>query len=211
MNETQKDYPTSGEREAETEFHPPIDTTGEDPFAAIQEMQDNDPVAAAKRLEAQEAARAAALPAPKERTSVKDALITASLIAGGVGVAALGVGGLVSMEGGSSHGAELGTPDNTIESITLSPDAHLRLDPYVGDPKDDTANDVLDLPAQVTIDANHDIRVLTDPNSGTWYGIPIGEVSAVIPDANGINDKDSILWVNEQGVEKVNKTDLKTQ
>lgn len=130
-------------------------------------------------------------------------------VAGLVTIATVGVGGLVALEGGSSNGAERGTVDNSIESITLNPDANIRLDPYVGEGENN--NDVLQLEAKVTIDVNHDIRVLEGTSNGTWYGIPISEVATVAPSASSINDKDGILWVNEQGVEKIETTQLPTK
>lgn len=136
-------------------------------------------------------------------------LTTAGVTAGLVGIAAVGVTGIISSEGGTSNGVERGVVNNSIESLTLNPDANIRLDPYVS--TGDNNNNALHLGAKVTIDANHDIRVLTDTNNGTWYGIPIAEVKAVAPRAGSINDKDGILWVNEQGVEKVETTQLSTE
>jgi hypothetical protein len=179
----------------------------EDNFSVNDEWQAKDAAAAARRLDAQRLTQAQ----PESDESSLFGKRPGLAITGLVGVAALGVGGLVALEGGSPDGAERGTTDASIASITLNPDAHLRLDPYVGDPKNNTANDALQLGAKVTIDANRDIRVLNGTSNGTWYGIPIDEVKAVAPSASSINDKDGILWVNEQGVENVAKTDLSTQ
>lgn len=132
-------------------------------------------------------------------------LTTAAL----VGVAAVGFTGLTSLEGGNSNGSERGTVDTTIESITISPDATFRLDPKVGEGEEN--NNVLQLGARVTIDVNHDIRVLEDTNNGTWYGISTDEIAAVVPKVSSINDNDGILWINEQGVESVATTELPTE
>lgn len=127
------------------------------------------------------------------------------IVAGVVGMAAAGVAGFAAEMG--PRGPETrGDIDTTIESITLSPDATLRTDPNLGDVN--KATEVLHLDAQVVIDANHDIRVLTDTRNGTWYAIPLDEVQSVIPSANANQD---VLWVNEQGVVDVERTDLATQ
>ena len=107
------------------------------------------------------------------------------------------------MEGGNSNGAERGEIDTTIESITLNPDANFRFDPYAG--KEENDNSVLQLGAEITIDANHDIQVLENTNNGTWYGIPFEHVQNVVPDVSN-TDKDGLLWVNEQGVGTIDRS-----
>ena len=132
----------------------------------------------------------------------------------GLGIATLtgiGVGLLAHSEGGSDKGAERGTLDKTISSITLSPGAHLRFDPYVANPESEAPNDVLQLQDRISIDINSDARVLEGTSNGTWFAIPSSEVAAVIPDFDSKNDKDGILWVNEQGVESVQTTESETE
>lgn len=124
------------------------------------------------------------------------------------GVLALGVAGLASEQGGSNNGETRGTADNTIESVTLNPDANIRFDPYVGEGEDN--NEVLHLGAQITIDINHDARVLDGTNNGTWIGIPLDEIKTVVPDIS-TSDKDGIVWVNEQGVKEIQRTQLETK
>ena len=121
----------------------------------------------------------------------------------------VGVASIAASEGGNSNGAERGTVDNTIESITLSDGANIRFDPYVGD--DSTNTEALHLDAKVVINVKHDVRVIDGTNNGTWYGINVNEVAASIPSIASANDKDGIVWVNGQGVEAIKRTDLTTK
>lgn len=114
---------------------------------------------------------------------------------------AVGIAGLAA-QGDGDNNSERGELQPSITSITINPDANLRLDPTV--PDEYTApNIALELGAEVTIDATHDIRVLTDTNNGTWYGIDLEDISAKVPDAANVSDEDHIIWVNEQGVTSV--------
>ena len=125
------------------------------------------------------------------------------------GMLTAGVVGIAASEGGSSNGDERGTVDNTIESITLSPGANIRFDPYVGD--DLTNTEALQLDAKVVINVKHDMRVLKGTNDGTWYGIPVNDAEASIPGIASANDQDGIVWVNETRVESIKTTDLTTK
>jgi hypothetical protein len=116
------------------------------------------------------------------------------------GIAAVGITGIASEAGGTNNPNQ-GVADPSIESVTLNPGANLRLDPWVG--TGDQPTGVLQLDARVTIDANHDIRVLDDDKTGEWIGIPLADIKVSIPDINSEGDKDGILWVSEQGVDNV--------
>jgi len=136
---------------------------------------------------------------------VRNAVIGTAVVGG---LLAIGVTGLANEQGGNANGAERGDTDTTIESITLNPDANLRFDPYAGEGEDN--NRVLSLGAQITIDADHDIRVLEGTNNGTWYGISLEDVKEIVPSVD-TTDKDGIIWVNEQGVESIDRTELTTE
>ncbi|HEY8885928.1 MAG TPA: hypothetical protein VIM31_00285 [Candidatus Microsaccharimonas sp.] len=162
--------------------------------------------------QAQEEARAdAALREPGEVGFMgkHPRLTAAGVVVGLAGVATLGVTGIASMNGGESNGAERGVQDGTIESITLAPGANIRFDPYMSD--ESTNTEALHLDTQVVIDANHDIRVLDGTNNGTWYGVPVADMTTAIPDIASKGDKDGIVWVNEQGVDNVERTQLDTK
>lgn len=113
-----------------------------------------------------------------------------------------GVAGLAATAGGSDN-PERGEVDQSIESVTLNPDANIRQDPYV---TDEPNLAIPQLGAEVKIDAAHDIRVLEGTNNGTWYGINVDDITAKAPDA-AVNDKDGVVWVNEQGVESISTDD----
>lgn len=109
-----------------------------------------------------------------------------------------GAYGLSTMEGGNDNGAERGEVDQSIYSLTLSPDANLRYDPNMGN---DDNNTLIGQPGEETLVVSEDgIRVLDDTNNGTWYGIDSSKLAEAIPNFNNRNDKDGIIWVNEQGV-----------
>lgn len=190
-------------------YIPPQETatppqTPEDDFAAIQEMQaDQD------RKRATEAAQRlldtpTSAEAPANKHLIRNLAIgTVLTVSAGAGVV-----GLINEQGGSSNGESLGTVDNTIEAVTLNPDANIRFDPYVGE--GDTNNNILHLGAQITIDVNHDARVLDGTNNGTWVGIPLTEVKAVVPNID-TSDKDGIVWVNEQGIKEIKHAQSETK
>lgn len=124
-------------------------------------------------------------------------LRNAGIVAGGAMLAA-GMYGLSTMEGGNANGAERGEVDQSIYSLTLSPDANLRHDPNTGDVN---TNTLIGQPGEETVVVSEDgIRVLDDTNNGTWYGIESSKLAEAIPSFNNGNDKDGIIWVNEQGV-----------
>ena len=125
------------------------------------------------------------------------------------GMLTAGIASIAASEGGNSNGAERGTVDNTIESITLNTGANIRFDPYVGD--NSTNTEALHLDAEVVINVKHDVRVLEGTNNGTWYGISVNEVEPSIPSIASENDKDGIVWVNEKGVKAIKRTDLTTK
>lgn len=138
-------------------------------------------------------------------------LVSPGQVAGGVVLAGVVLGaamGIEAMHGGSENGADRGEIDPTIETIVLDPDANLRFDPSVKDEEEN--NLVLHPGAQVMIDANHDIRVLTDTNNGTWYAIPAEHLEAAIENFDDRGDKDDLIWVNEAGVADIVHTDLPT-
>jgi hypothetical protein len=190
-------------------YIPPQETatppqTPEDDFAAIQDMQaDQD-----RKRAAEAAQRLLDTPTPAEAPANKHlirnlAIGTVLTVSAGAGVV-----GLINEQGGSSNGESLGTVDNTIEAVTLNPDANIRFDPYVGE--GDTNNNILHLGAQITIDVNHDARVLDGTNNGTWVGIPLTEVKAVVPNID-TSDKDGIVWVNEQGIKEIKHAQSETK
>lgn len=118
------------------------------------------------------------------------AAAAASLIAGGFG--------LTGTAGGSDN-PDRGEVDENITSITLDPEANIRQDPYVAEEPNIA---IPQLGAEVKIDAAHDIRVLEGTNNGTWYGVDVEDVAAKVPDV-AANDKDGVVWVNEQGIESI--------
>ena len=145
-----------------------------------------------------EVGRADASPQPRRRPTAGQigwsAAAAASIIAGGLGLA--------STAGGSDN-PERGEVDQNITSITLDPEANIRQDPNVADEPNIA---VPQLGAEVKIDAAHDIRVLEGTNNGTWYGINAEDITAKAPDA-AVNDKDGVVWINEQGIESITTND----
>jgi enamine deaminase RidA (YjgF/YER057c/UK114 family) len=115
---------------------------------------------------------------------------------------------LSAEHGGNSSPETRGTVDNSIESVTLNPDANIRFDPYVGEGENN--NNALHLGAQITIDVNHDARILDGTKDGSWVGIPLDEVKTVIPNID-LGDKNGVVWINEQGIQEIKHTDLETK
>jgi hypothetical protein len=134
----------------------------------------------------------------------------------GLGAVALGaaIALLNSGGGGSSEREAYGLDeveiDGTIASVSLVEGANIRFEPYVSDETQaPTLIETLDAP--VTINANHDLRVLDDTNNENWIGIPIETVKQSYPEFDDRGDNDGIVWVNEQGIDSTEKIDLETK
>jgi len=133
---------------------------------------------------------------------------------GGLAIASIGVAAisLNSMEGGSSHN-EKGEIDPSITSITLADDVNVRFDPYVADAENNNlALHLVDHPITIT---NPNTLVLNDTDDGTWYGLSASyfENPNVLPDVDfkSSTDKDGIVWINEQGISKVEHSEEPTE
>lgn len=125
----------------------------------------------------------------------------------GVGIAAgaallVGVGAIHESAGGSDT-PERGELDQTVNSIVLNPDANLRNDPTtegVNGP-----NLVANPGQEVTIVPEGDVRVVETDNNGTWYGLQAEDLATQVPGVTAANDKDGVIWVNEQGVSSIDR------
>lgn len=176
-------------------------------------MNEQPPLSSDEQFDArtQQAARQSVEDGQIQHTPVKRimgvGLVVGTALAIPIGV---GVAGIAGEHGGSTNGAEEGKVDNSIYEVTLNPGANVRFDPYVGEGENN--NEAIHLDSQVKIDAAHDIRVLSDTKNGTWYGIPMDEIKDLAPSIDTA-DKDSIVWVNEQGatVKTTDETQLPPQ
>lgn len=127
----------------------------------------------------------------------------------GVGIAAgaallVGVGAVHESAGGSDS-PERGELDQTVNSIVLNPDANLRNDPTtegVNGP-----NLVANPGQEVTIAPEGDVRVVESDDNGTWYGIQAEDLATQVPDVAATNDKDGVVWVNEQGIASIDRNE----
>ena len=92
-----------------------------------------------------------------------------------------------------------------IQSITLESGARLRSEPVVTD-KADPTNIVDSVEQKTTIQTSNEVLIKDSSEAnGKWYGIPIKNVEDVIPKFDDQDDKDNYVWVNELGVQKIEK------
>lgn len=122
-----------------------------------------------------------------------------------LGAAALvGIGGIASLNHQSSESlagnisqAEFNT---SISSVTLEDGANLRSDPFVQDKDVSNRLDQLDLgdTDSIVITTEDGVQV-SDSEDGTWYGIKADDLTELL-DVDVENDKDGIVWVNEDRV-----------
>lgn len=91
------------------------------------------------------------------------------------------------------------TPNPDIGSVQIFDGATVRSDPYKGDGFDSNRLDDVDSGTDeaTTIFTPKGVRISVD-NNGTWYGIPAEDLTAALPTVNATDDRDGIVWVNEQ-------------
>ena len=131
----------------------------------------------------------------------KNVLKGAGVVAGLAAVGGIAAG--MAQPDGGSYNPDRGEADASISSISLAENANLRYDPNVGTGDENNLIDQLD--AAVTVDPESDVRVLHGTENGTWYGVNSEDISTAIPNFDDLEDKDSIVWVNEQNVESIQK------
>lgn len=146
---------------------------------------------------------APAAPTPRNpRTPDAKPSLTGKQVAGGIAAgAALVAGGFgLNHMGGGDNLPERGDLDTSISSITLEQGANIRFDPEV---KNAVTGPTLieSTDAEVTVTTDEGVRVLEDTNNGTWYGFEATQ----IPDLGNTNDKDGIVWVNEAGIDSIER------
>lgn len=119
-------------------------------------------------------------------------------------------GGGRPAEAGDTYGVNDAEIDSTISSITLKDGANLRFDPYVSG-ENQEPNLVESLGASITIDANHDFKVIDGTDDGQWIGVRVEDIKNVDPQFDDRGDNDGIVWVNEQGFDSVQRDDVETK
>lgn len=167
------------------------------PTSSSRTSNPNEDWYAAARRVIQEPASEPEVPQRQPRLTRRQALgaglvLATTLTAGVVGL---------HNEAGGNNSPERGELDQTIHSIILDPGANLRNDPFIADEPNSVAEPIS---KTITIETPHGVRVENNTNNGTWYGIEKEDLAVAIPNAANANDKDGIIWVNEQRVETVN-------
>lgn len=141
--------------------------------------------------------------------------VTISSVAGAVALTAAGIlffgggsgyGGR-SADAGDTYGVNDAEVDGTISSVTLVEGANLRFDPYVSD-ENDPPNLVESLDAPITVDSEHDFKIINGTDDGQWIGIPVADIKKVDPQFDDHGDNDGFVWVNEKGYTSVERVDL---
>lgn len=108
--------------------------------------------------------------------------------------------GLHEMAGGSDNPNRGETI--SADTITINEDARFRNDPYVPDGDPNIAlNNPLTSPTEINVKTNS-IHISEDAN-GEWYGIPIEEMKGKVPGIEDAQDKDGVIWINQQGIDSV--------
>lgn len=130
---------------------------------------------------------------------------------------ALGVAGVatISQPGGHETAPENAEIATNVFSIELAQDALWRNDPLVKE-GDDGNNIVMVVKNPGELIGEARLNVVRDTDNGTWYGANPDWILDS-PIANGLtedqinalkSDKDGLVWVNEQGISKINYIDI---
>lgn len=175
----------------------------------VDVMKDWVPTDAAKRILAQEpipqsaprpraeVRRASTLTSTSERSPIKTSTPTRRIVAGAIGAALAGGAAYaaLSAESGGSNNPERGELDTQIVAATLLDGARIRQDPFV-EGQYETPNILKQVDGTTHFSTPDGVRIERSTNNGTWYGFEASQ----IPDLGDVNDKDGIVWVNEQKV-----------
>lgn len=113
-------------------------------------------------------------------------------------------------ESSDTYGVTTAEIDASIASVTLTEGANVRFDPYVSG-KTDAPNLVTTLDSPITINSEHDFKVIEGTTNGQWIGIPVEDFKKANPQFSDNGDKDGIVWVNQQGVGSIQRADLETK
>ncbi len=141
--------------------------------------------------------------AKTEQTDIKEVpknTLTKGLLAGAT--VAFGVATLNSIAGGAELSPEKYETDTTIRSLTLSPGADILHNPFN---EEDLTSIAQPDAAAVTIETPDGVHVYEGEgtNNDIWYGVEPHK----IPNLPVNNDKDNIVWINEQGIESVERSE----
>lgn len=127
-------------------------------------------------------------------------VILVALLAGGIHyLSKVGAGG-----GDFKDNTDLFNSDNTIQEITLKPNANIRYDHTTGG--QDVNNLIESVKDETKVPIDKDTVYIHDEGeagNGKWYGLPATDLEKVGIDASV--DKDGIAWVNEQGVDHIER------
>lgn len=133
------------------------------------------------------------LPNPKDERSAKIRkglyLAACTLLVG----SALVGGGNILKNSLLKPSANIGSPDKTIESVTIYPGAKLREAPAIPDEYDPNNIEAV-ADTTVTVPIRGEGAVQPDPANGEWYKVPKSALKSVDPDLNPSSD----VWVSTQ-------------